>query len=125
MNIETIQNDFVKNVTNIFLYVIFNWGKISQNRDIMNVLDVNTNSMCKKLKIQNPNMRDEFVQAHVYTLLLMMIFMTMIPITDVLKTNLQDYVLNDINITESINNDDVHDSDGDQKYDNIFNFDID
>jgi hypothetical protein len=100
MNIDTIQNDFIKTTTNIYLYVIFNWATISQDEHIQRTLDVNTNSMCRKLKLQNPNMRDEFIQAHTYTLLLMMIFMTMIPMTDMLNANIPDYVLNYANDTE-------------------------
>jgi len=117
MNIDTIQNDFIKNVTNIFLYVIFNWATISQNEHIMKTLDINTNSMCRKLKLQNPNMRDEFIQAHTYTLLLMMIFMTMIPMTDVLKTNLPDHILNDTNAVESIDTSCIDDPDKNDIYD--------
>ena len=64
----------------VYLCVIFNWANISSNSDVMQALDMEQNSLCRNYKLQNPGMRDAFIQAHVFTMLLMMFYIVSQPI---------------------------------------------
>lgn len=70
-----------------YISVIFNWAQIQTNQSILNILDMNTNSMCQYIKRNNPTLRDEFVQARVFTMLLMMIIGIASPIRSIFNNN--------------------------------------
>lgn len=65
----------------VFLNVLFNWTTIKQNEQIMNLLNMETNSMCRLFKNQNPTLHDVYIQANVFSLLLMLWFAMVIPTT--------------------------------------------
>jgi hypothetical protein len=56
----------------IYLNTIINWVNIRQNSTVMDVLDMNKNTMCIKLKNENPMMRDSSIQSYVLSLLIYM-----------------------------------------------------
>lgn len=64
-------SDPAKLMSKVYLNVIFNWHTISQNQQVMDGLDMNTNTMCHYFKTHNPSLRDSYVQAHVLSVLLM------------------------------------------------------
>jgi hypothetical protein len=72
-------DNFAKNIDrtmgHTLLIVLLNWNNISQNESIMTVLDMETNNLCKMVKIKNPEYQDSFVQAHVFTIMLMLMMM--------------------------------------------------
>lgn len=72
---QTMQQDIEKVMSTIFLHVLFNWNNIKQNTNVMNCLDMNTNSLCRQLKNNNPTLRDGYIQAHVLSFLIMMAYM--------------------------------------------------
>lgn len=106
-NINNVQNIFEKNMMDIYLRVIFNWNTISKNEHIMKVLNMNTNNICKKIKNNNRNMRDSFVQAYVFSILIIMIFAVSVPIENITKS-IPDFILNDNSDIGNNNNDDNH-----------------
>lgn len=67
--------NFEDDVNNLYTEIIFNWSQIREYEEVMNVLDMETNTLCVKLKENNPMLRDEFVQARVLTILLVMFIM--------------------------------------------------
>ena len=75
MNIDQVMKE-------VYLNVIFNWATISTDQSIMNVLDIETNSMCRWYKSRYPDMRDSFIQAHVFTMLMMFMYILLNPISD-------------------------------------------
>ncbi len=72
-------NSLDKMMTNTFINIIFNWESIKQNTLLMESLNMKSNSLCQKLKEQNPTMRNSFIQAHVLALLMMMINIISLP----------------------------------------------
>jgi hypothetical protein len=58
-------------VTDTDMVVIFIWRYLQQNLQVMETLDMSTNSMCRVIKVNNPTLRDDFVQARVLTFLFM------------------------------------------------------
>jgi len=82
-DISNIGSDVNKLITKVFLHVIFNWHSISQNQEIMEGLDMESNTMCRRLKNQNPSLHDSYVQVHVLSTQLMMLLVITSPIHDV------------------------------------------
>lgn len=74
------QEDLGKLMSDVFVNVIFNWSTLSQDPQIMNVVDMNRNSLCQKLKAENPTMRDSFIQAHVVSILILFMIVLSMPI---------------------------------------------
>jgi len=94
-NIKQVQSIFEKNMMDIYLRVIFNWSTISQNEHIMKVLNMNTNNICKKIKNNNRNVRDSFVQAYVFSMLVMTIFSVSVPFENVINSTVPDFIVNE------------------------------
>ena len=80
VNAVSVGEDTTKLMLKVYMNVIFNWSTISQNRQVMNGLDIETNTLCYYFKTQNPSLRDSYVQAHVLSLLLMMWIIIATPI---------------------------------------------
>jgi len=59
-----------KTMGRLFLSALLNWHNLSQDQNVMSVLSMENNSLCRKIKQQNPTYHDSFVQAHVLTLML-------------------------------------------------------
>lgn len=71
---QTMQLDVDKTMSTIFLHVLFNWNVIKENAQTMAYLDMNTNSLCRQLKQNDPTQRDGYIQAHVLSLLITMMY---------------------------------------------------
>jgi hypothetical protein len=95
---DNVQNKFEELVSDMYSRVISNWDTIQQDQHIMNILNMNTNSMCIKIKDQHPTINDSYIQAYVFTIMATMIVVTSVPITNVLN---ESYFLNQ---NETINN---------------------
>lgn len=95
--VENSIKNFEEIICNFFMNVIFNWNNISQNPHVMNVVNMNDNILCQKLKSENPSMKDSFIQAHVVTILILMYILMSIPI----KNPFDD---SDRSITNHLNN---------------------
>lgn len=83
---QMLQQDVEKTMSTIFLHVLFNWNKIKENEQVMNCLDMNTNSLCRKLKQSNPSQRDGYVQAHTLSFLFMMVYIMNISTQNLINT---------------------------------------
>ena len=59
--------DAKKILSKVYLNVIFNWPTISQNQEVMQVLNMETNLLCKTHKELYPSLRDSFIQCHILT----------------------------------------------------------
>jgi hypothetical protein len=59
--------DAKKLLSKVYLNVIFNWPIISQNQEIMQVLNMETNLLCKTHKELYPSLRDSFIQTYILT----------------------------------------------------------
>lgn len=70
--VETCK-DLDENHASIFLSVLLNWETISKNKNVMTAVDMEKNSLCRSLKLQNPSYEDIYIQAHVLAALLMTI----------------------------------------------------
>ena len=53
-----------------------NYDHLMQNKNVADVLDVNTNNMCKKLRLLNPESTDREIKCKSFTLLYMLLLMT-------------------------------------------------
>ena len=71
---RTLQQDVEKTMGTIFLNVLFNWNSIKEIPHVMSCLDMNTNSLCRQLKQNDPTQRDGFIQAHVLSFLILMMY---------------------------------------------------
>lgn len=71
----------------IYEYLMSNWDDIENDKDVMNILDVNTNNMCIHYKNIDPTLDDKHVQIKaltlLFTLLLLMFNMTNDNIIDI------------------------------------------
>jgi DnaJ-domain-containing protein 1 len=63
-------DDWNKKIRDMLLIIIFNWDIIEQNENIMKVLNMDENKMCKTLKYENPDMMDSLIQGYVFTMLI-------------------------------------------------------
>ena len=78
-NLTDYQN-IEKTMSRIFLNAIFNWEQIRESSSVMQVLNMETNSMCRHMKASNPSMRDQFIQAYVLSFLLMLFLIVSVPV---------------------------------------------
>lgn len=69
-------------ISHIHKHILMNWDKIKNDKDIMNVLDVDTNNMCRYYKINNPELDDKYIQSHTLTFLFLMLFIVSQPINN-------------------------------------------
>lgn len=76
----------------IFMIVALNWNDIMHQETIKNLLDLKTNILCKKIKIQDPHLNDDYIQMCTLSMMLSQILC--------LKYNDQIYMYNDINPTQ-------------------------
>jgi len=67
-------------ISHIHKHILMNWDKIKNDKDIMYVLDVNTNNMCKYYKTSNPKLDDNYIQINTLTFLLSMLLFVSYPI---------------------------------------------
>jgi hypothetical protein len=58
-------------ILHIYSNVIINWDEICKDVNIIKSLDMNTNELCKKYKLEYKDMKDELIQAYVLTSLIM------------------------------------------------------
>jgi hypothetical protein len=63
-----------KLLTETFLAAVCNWETIKQNEAIMDVLNMKTNSLCMQLKKAEPTMEDSVIQAQIFTILIIMMY---------------------------------------------------
>jgi hypothetical protein len=82
-NLTPVGDDMTKLMLKVYLNVIFNWSSISQNQEVMNVLDIDTNTMCCHFKTQNPSLPDSYVQGLVLSFILMIWIVIATPIQTV------------------------------------------
>jgi hypothetical protein len=103
--LEMSNQELESSFTNLFIDVIFNWNTIKQNGQIMSNLDMQSNNLCRQLKIQNPTMRDCFIQARVFTITLILVFSIITPIRNVFDSDGSwDYLLHTNNNRNNGNN---------------------
>ncbi|VBB17852.1 hypothetical protein YASMINEVIRUS_315 [Yasminevirus sp. GU-2018] len=76
---QTDYQNIEKTMGRIFLNTIFNWEQIRENSSVMQVLNMETNSMCRHMKMSNPSMRDQFIQAYVLSFLLILFLIMCVP----------------------------------------------
>lgn len=74
----------------IYQNIITQWDDIKNNIDIMNVLDIDDNNMCKYYKSINPDLDNTQIQAQSLTLLFSMMILISTPIT---ADNEMDYMI--------------------------------
>ena len=72
-------------VDETYTTIISNWNTIKDNTEIMNVLNIDTNSMCQYIKQTNPSLSDTMIQARALTLLLFMIIFVNDPIQNMIE----------------------------------------
>lgn len=63
----------------IYSFVYENYQNIMVNENIAKVLDVKTNSMCKKWRLLDPGLTDREIQSKSFTLLYMLLLFTFSP----------------------------------------------
>lgn len=73
-----------KTMSRIFLSVIFSWNQLRENEEVMNILNMNTNNMCRHIKNTHPNLRDQFIQAYVLSFLLVLFLVVCVPMQNLL-----------------------------------------
>ena len=81
-------------MTNTFISIIFDWENIKKNKKMMDTLNMETNTLCIRLKEQNPSMRNSFIQAHVLALLMMMMTIISLPCRNINDLDHENIVLN-------------------------------
>jgi hypothetical protein len=67
-----------------FLHIIYNWATIRQNSQLMNILDMQANTMCRYFKQLNPLVIDSFIQARVLTFVLLIFCIISLPTYNIL-----------------------------------------
>jgi hypothetical protein len=67
-------NNIYDTVIYIYQYIVTHWDDIKNDANVMNVLDINNNNMCKYYKSMNPELNDTDIQARTLTFLFSMIF---------------------------------------------------
>lgn len=103
-----MSNDLDKIITKVFLTVTINWNNISLDNDTMNVLNMETNSLCKHFKEQNPTLTDIFIQSYVLTMYMIMIIFLSRPIQEVFNDfNLMNYLSIQTGNNELISNNSI------------------
>lgn len=65
---------------NLYIKVLSNWHNIQKQVDVMNVLNMETNGLCIKMRKEQPDVSNKNIQAKVFTILFMMSLITTIPI---------------------------------------------
>jgi len=92
---DQIQGDIhiEKTMGCIFLHMLLNWHKIKEIEQVMNTLDMNTNSLCISLKNNDPTLRDHFIQAYVLSFFILVLYLNTAP--------LQTIINNESNLLES------------------------
>lgn len=60
-----------KNFNKIFMIVALNWDDIIQQKKIQNILDFKTNVLCRKIKMRNPSLTDDYIQMCTLSIMLM------------------------------------------------------
>lgn len=65
--------NFEEKIKEIYFNIISNWDNIKYDKNIMNVLDMRKNSMCRYHKSINPNLNNSYIQAYVLTYYIMML----------------------------------------------------
>lgn len=63
---DEFDNDFMEN---IYRCIYDNYDNIIANEHIVKILDINTNSICKKFKNYNPELTDRDIQCRSFTIL--------------------------------------------------------
>jgi len=58
----------------ILSHVVMNWDAIISDRYVAEVLDMDLNKFCKKMKQANPYMMDTMIQANILSWLLFMLY---------------------------------------------------
>jgi citrate synthase len=74
-------------VTHIHNHILSNWNDIKNEPVIMNVLDINTNNMCKYYKTTNSNLEDKHIQSRALTLLISLLLIVAQPIDDIIDVD--------------------------------------
>lgn len=64
--------DFEATMNQLFIHILSNWNTIKYNSDIMSAVNMDTNSLCRYFKEQNPTICTSFVQAYVLSFLIVM-----------------------------------------------------
>lgn len=77
-----INKNTYETVSYIHNHIITRWDDVKNNNDIMNVLDIDKNTMCKYYKSVHPNTDDIDIQARTLTLLFAMLLIIAQPIND-------------------------------------------
>jgi hypothetical protein len=80
-----LQQDVEKLMSTIFLNVLFNWNVIKENTQVMCCLDMNTNGLCRQLKQNDPTQRDGFIQAHVLSFLIIMMYVINVTTQNIIR----------------------------------------
>ena len=79
MDINKNMNDSVSYIHN---HIVSQWDDIKDNTDIMNVLDIDNNNMCRYYKSTNPDLDVKHIQVRTLTLLFSMFLIISQPIND-------------------------------------------
>lgn len=79
MDINKNMNDAVSYIHN---HIVSQWDDIKGNTDIMNVLDIDNNNMCRYYKSNNPDLDIKHIQVRTLTLLFSMFLIISQPIND-------------------------------------------
>lgn len=83
-------------------YIMQNWNEIQKNEKIKEVMDMNTNTVCQKVKNNYPLVHDEFIQMFVFTHMIILLVYVCTIENDGINTN---YDNNWEKITDIIEND--------------------
>lgn len=67
IDFEEIYNEILPNV-------IKNWEVLCKDDKVIESIDMNTNTLCQKIKFNNPNLDDSIIQIHAFTNLLTLFF---------------------------------------------------
>ena len=70
-------------LSRIFLEIIFNWDQIKDNCNVMETVNMNTNTMCKYMKLNNCNVDNHIIQAYVLSFLIVLSLIMPIPISGI------------------------------------------
>jgi len=63
----------------IYVNISMNWDSIKKNDNIMNTLDINTNTLCKKLKSVHNELNDDMIKMRTFTIMMMLFMMVCFP----------------------------------------------
>ena len=72
-------------IQNIFLNVAMNWMDIIENKELMDGLDMEKNTLCKYFKNENPFWSDSYVRASVITIMIIITMITINPQSIIIK----------------------------------------